>query len=135
MPFAAALSTARETSRAAEEACSRARAQRDGQPDVVLASFSPHPLQAAAVLDRAPGPGACRMLMGDRIVEDGAVGVLLQGPIQLRTIVSQGCRPIGRHMVITRAQENIIEELSGKSPLAQLQELWQQLEPRDQKLF
>jgi small ligand-binding sensory domain FIST len=81
------------------------------------------------------GPGECRMLIGDRIIAEGAVGVLLQGPIKLRTIVSQGCRPIGRHMVITRAQENIIGELSGKPPLTQLQELWQELAPRDQQLF
>jgi small ligand-binding sensory domain FIST len=81
------------------------------------------------------GPGQCRLLLGDRVLDQGAVGVLLQGPIRVRSIVSQGCRPIGRHMVITKGQENIIAELSGRPPLSQLQQLWQELSPRDQQLF
>jgi small ligand-binding sensory domain FIST len=81
------------------------------------------------------GPGQARLLLGERVLDHGAVGVLLQGPIRVRGIVSQGCRPIGRHMVITRAQDNIIAELSGKPPLAQLHQVWQDLSPRDRRLF
>jgi small ligand-binding sensory domain FIST len=79
--------------------------------------------------------GDCRLLLNERVVEAGAVGVLLQGPIGARSIVSQGCRPIGRHLVVTKAEENLILELGGKSPMAQLQELWKSLGPRDQQLF
>jgi small ligand-binding sensory domain FIST len=79
-------------------------------------------------------PGRCRLIAGDHIADEGAVGVLIQGPVQVRTIVSQGCRPIGRPMIVTRARDNVITELGGKSPLAQLQELWQELGPRDQQL-
>jgi small ligand-binding sensory domain FIST len=61
--------------------------------------------------------------------------VLLRGPVQVRTIVSQGCRPIGRHLVITKAQENLIQGLGGRPPLAHLQELWQELSPQEQQLF
>ena len=61
--------------------------------------------------------------------------MLLQGPIGLRSIVSQGCRPIGRHMVVTKAEDNIILELGGKPPFQQLQQLWQSLDPQDQHLF
>jgi small ligand-binding sensory domain FIST len=83
------------------------------------------------------GPGQARLILGDRVLNQGAVGVLLQGPIRVRSIVSQGCRPVGRHMVVTRVgeQENVIAELGGKSPLVQLQELWPQLSPREQQLF
>jgi small ligand-binding sensory domain FIST len=81
------------------------------------------------------GPGQCRLLLGDRLVEGGAVGVLLQGSVGVRTIVSQGCRPIGRHMVVTRAQDNVIGELGGKPPLVQLRDLWQGLDAGDQQLF
>ena len=79
-------------------------------------------------------PGENPMLSGQEVMAQGAVGVLVQGPITIRSVVSQGCRPIGRHMVITRAQENIIIELGGKPPLAQLQELWQQLSAGDREL-
>lgn len=44
--------------------------------------------------------------------------------------------PIGRQpYVVTKAKENVIFELGGKPPLAQLQELWQTLGPRDRKLM
>jgi small ligand-binding sensory domain FIST len=81
------------------------------------------------------GRGECRLLLDGAVKDAGAVGVLLQGPLGLRSIVSQGCRPIGRHMVVTRADENIIFELGGRSPLAQLQELWPTLGERDRQLL
>ncbi|MFO0866161.1 MAG: FIST N-terminal domain-containing protein [Gemmataceae bacterium] len=79
-------------------------------------------------------PGVNRLLIGDKVVGDGAVGVLAQGPLRVRTIVSQGCRPIGKPYVVTKAQRNRILELGGKPALPQLQELWQELSPADQKL-
>jgi small ligand-binding sensory domain FIST len=83
----------------------------------------------------AQGPGQNRLLVGDKIVKDGAVGVLLKGHMQIRSIVSQGCRPIGRPLVITKAQENIILELSGRPPLFHLQQIFSELKPEDQELF
>jgi small ligand-binding sensory domain FIST len=80
-------------------------------------------------------PGQCRLVLGEQVQRQGAVGLLLEGDLGLRWIVSQGCRPIGRHMVVTRAEENVILELGGKSPLAQLQELWQGLTQKEQRLF
>ncbi len=81
------------------------------------------------------GEGACRLLLQDRVHDAGAVGVLLQGPTGLRSIVSQGCRPIGRHYVVTRGQHNVIEELGGRPVLEQLRALWQELSPEDRELF
>ncbi|HEY1859691.1 MAG TPA: FIST N-terminal domain-containing protein [Gemmataceae bacterium] len=83
----------------------------------------------------ARGTGGVCLLLNDRLLDRGAAGVLIQGDLGMRCIVSQGCRPVGRHMVVTRAEENIITEVSGKSPLAQLQSLWQELNERDQRLF
>lgn len=80
-------------------------------------------------------PGANRLLLGEKVFDRGAVGVLVRGPLRIRSIVSQGCRPIGRHYVITKAKENVIHELGGKTPLAQIQELWQQLSETEQRLF
>jgi small ligand-binding sensory domain FIST len=63
------------------------------------------------------------------------VGVLLQGAVGLRSIVSQGCRPVGRPFVITRAAENVIQELGGRPALERLQQLWQELTPEERELF
>ena len=79
-------------------------------------------------------PGVHRLILGDRVLLEGAAGVLFQGSIACRSVVSQGCRPIGKPLVITKARDNIIEELGGKPALAQLQQLWQELTPRDQQL-
>jgi small ligand-binding sensory domain FIST len=81
------------------------------------------------------GPGECRLLLGDRVINHGAVGVLLQGDLGIQSVVSQGCRPIGRHMVITLGKDNIIAGLGGKPPLSQLQELWGELSEDDRRLF
>lgn len=81
------------------------------------------------------GVGQCRMLLGDEKLDQGAVGVLLEGAVSIRPVVSQGCRPIGQHMVITKADGNIIHELSGKTPLQQLKDLWNDLSPEDQALM
>jgi len=80
-------------------------------------------------------PGQNPLIIGNEVVREGGVAVLLQGPLRIRAVVSQGCRPIGRHMVITKAHENIIIELGGKTPLRQLQELWPELPQRDQQLL
>ncbi|MCI0640432.1 MAG: FIST C-terminal domain-containing protein [Gemmataceae bacterium] len=82
----------------------------------------------------ARSPGQNPLLWGERVLDRGAVCVLLRGPIPARSVVSQGCRPIGKPLVVTKARDNLILELGGKPAFAQLQELWQQLSPRDQQL-
>jgi small ligand-binding sensory domain FIST len=81
------------------------------------------------------GVGECRMVFQGATADQGAVGVLLEGPLQVRAVVSQGCRPIGQHLVVTRAKDNVISEVGGKSPLAYLQQLWPQLDPHNQQLL
>lgn len=81
------------------------------------------------------GAGQCRLILNETMHEHGAVGVVLQGEALVRSIVSQGCRPIGRHMVITRGHDNLITELGGRRPLEVLKEMWDTLDPRDQELF
>ena len=79
-------------------------------------------------------PGDNRLLLGRRVSSQGAVAALVHGPVNIQAVVSQGCRPIGRHYVITKAEQNIILKLSGKPPLQQLQELFDTLPPSEQQL-
>jgi small ligand-binding sensory domain FIST len=80
-------------------------------------------------------PGENPLLIGEDVRGEGAVGVLLRGAVKARSVVSQGCRPIGKPMVITKAHDNVIQALGGHTALEQLQQLWQELGPRDQKLM
>ncbi len=74
-------------------------------------------------------------LFFDGEVVSGAVGAIFSGPIRLRPLVSQGCRPFGRHMVITRAEENTIYELGGKPALEQLGQQFAALSEDDRRLL
>lgn len=79
-------------------------------------------------------PGENRLILGRKSFAEGAAAALISGPVQLRTIVSQGCRPIGRHFVVTKAERNIIYELGGKPALIQLKEIFDELPNREKLL-
>ena len=50
------------------------------------------------------------------------MGAVLTGNFRLRTVVSQGCKPIGQPQVITRCEGQIIHELGGRPALEVLRE-------------
>ena len=80
-------------------------------------------------------PGQTVLIHGRNAVAGGAVGVHLRGRQPCRVVVSQGCRPIGRPLVVTRGHENVIEQVSGQSPLDYLKGLYDELPALDQQLF
>ena len=60
------------------------------------------------------GPGQNLLITGDGIVESGAIGLVVEGDVEVRSIVSQGCRPVGKPWVITACKDNLIQKLGGK---------------------
>jgi small ligand-binding sensory domain FIST len=66
------------------------------------------------------GAGAV-LFMGDEVLDEGAVGVRLDG-VEMLPCVSQGATPIGPELTITAAEGNIIEELAGRPALVTLRE-------------
>jgi small ligand-binding sensory domain FIST len=80
------------------------------------------------------GPGSTRLLLDDRVSDRGAVGVVLGGPVTVRALVSQGCRPIGPTMVVTKSEGNAILELAGTSALERLEQIVAALDPDDQAM-
>ncbi|MBX7103143.1 MAG: FIST C-terminal domain-containing protein [Gemmataceae bacterium] len=79
--------------------------------------------------------GTTVLFQGDEAIERGAVGALLRGPTRLRGVVSQGCRPVGRPLVVTKAKENVIFEIGGQPPVRHLRDLLESLPVRDRELF
>lgn len=61
--------------------------------------------------------GENALLLNNRVLRSGFVGVSLSGPIRVDTVVSQGCRAIGENMIITKAKNNAIFELGGRPAL------------------
>jgi small ligand-binding sensory domain FIST len=82
----------------------------------------------------AQQPGEIRLFLDGKIYDEGAVGVGLTGKILLQTVVSQGCRPIGEPLVVTRAEKNVVFELGGRPPMKILQEMLPQLPAKDRQL-
>ncbi len=66
-------------------------------------------------------PGESRLILGPRVLDAGAVALAMPYPDPIRTVVSQGCRPIGEPFVVTAAEANVIQQLGGKPALQQLQ--------------
>src|SRR5947207_2813298 len=135
MPFFTAHSTNPDTAVALRAIIDRVRSGWQGDADLALLFWSPHhretiALMAAALLDEVPA----RCVLGCEAVPTGAVSVLLQGDLGYRAIVSQGCRPLGKPMVITKAEQSVILELGGKTPMQQLQDLWLTMTPHDHEL-
>ncbi|SIO67461.1 Small ligand-binding sensory domain FIST [Singulisphaera sp. GP187] len=80
----------------------------------------------------ANAPGQNRLILDGETFQDGAVAISLEGALVLRTIVSQGCRPIGRPYIVTKAEQNLIRELGRRPALEVLGELFATLPPGDQ---
>ncbi|MBL9125624.1 MAG: FIST C-terminal domain-containing protein [Planctomycetaceae bacterium] len=79
-------------------------------------------------------PGQNRLVDAQGEFDSGAIGVLIDGGVRVRSVGSQGCRPVGRHFVITKAERNVIHELSGRPALERLQEVYRELTEADQAL-
>ncbi|MEO8106771.1 MAG: FIST N-terminal domain-containing protein [Actinomycetes bacterium] len=81
------------------------------------------------------GSGSTRLLIDDRVVARGAVGLVLGGSAPIAAVVSQGCRPVGNPMTVTRCEGNIILELAGRPALQRLEDLLITLSAQDQALL
>jgi small ligand-binding sensory domain FIST len=64
-------------------------------------------------------PDTQALFVDGEIVYEGAVGAVLRG-VPVRTVVSQGCEPVGRDSVITHAEDNVVFELAGEPALERL---------------
>jgi small ligand-binding sensory domain FIST len=69
------------------------------------------------------GGESARLFLDGHSVPAGAVGVVLGGPLAARMVVSQGCRPFGPPMIVTKAERNVLLELAGMPALAKLEQI------------
>ena len=78
--------------------------------------------------------GRNSLYFNDEILHDGAVGAILTGG-GMATLVSQGCRPVGKTYAVTRAERNVLFELGGASAMTRIEELYNEATERDQLLI
>lgn len=73
-------------------------------------------------------------LLHDREIVDGAVALGFSGGVRIRTLVSQGCKPIGEPFTITGAERNFVLTLGSRPAYEILQETFEQLSESDREL-
>lgn len=78
--------------------------------------------------------GGNRLVIGGRVATSGAVGLLLDAEASPRTVVSQGCRPIGQPWIVTKSQGNVLLELGGQPALERVLSTIERLGPEERAL-
>ena len=73
-----------------------------------------------------------RMMLGDELLDQGAVGLLIKQDFAAETIVSGSEEPIGPELVITRCNRNEIQSIDNRSPVAALEEIFANADPVSQ---
>ncbi|PTY06797.1 hypothetical protein DB346_00625 [Verrucomicrobia bacterium LW23] len=66
------------------------------------------------------------VFLNDRLVE-GALAIALCGNVEVRCVVSQGCRPIGEPLTVTHAEKNVLLSLGRKPAFEVLNEVFSEL--------
>lgn len=96
--------------------------------------FYPGSPLVGGVASAGTSPRENRLICGGEIHREGIVGVALSGNLVVNTVVSQGCRPIGKPFVITKGERHIVRELGGRTALEQLHHVLESLSPDDDAL-
>jgi small ligand-binding sensory domain FIST len=99
--------------------------------DVFAAGDHPTPV-VGGMASAALGPGGNRLALDGDVFVDGAVGAVLD---PAATVVSQGCRPVGSPMIVTRSAGNQLVELAGQSALKRLEQVASEIDPDERALL
>jgi small ligand-binding sensory domain FIST len=92
----------------------------------VLAAFDRHAKGVRVVGGMASAgfrPQANALVLNDWIAREGGIGIALSGALQADVVVSQGCRPIGPALEVTKALQNLILELDGQPALERAEQV------------
>jgi len=80
-------------------------------------------------------PNGNTIILNNESYDNGVVGFILMGNFKVEMVVSQGCRPIGKTYIVTKARDNMIYEIAGKRFLDVLSSVVQQCLERDRLLM
>jgi small ligand-binding sensory domain FIST len=100
-----------------------------------LAAFARHApgvRVAGGLASAGPRPGANALLLNDWISAEGGVALAMSGALRADVVVSQGCRPIGPPLTVTRAEGNVVFELDGRPALQRAEQVLRAL-PAEQR--
>jgi small ligand-binding sensory domain FIST len=82
----------------------------------------------------AQRPGVHALWLDGATHREGALGFGIVGGVNVRPLVSQGCRPVGRRFTVTKIAGNRLLTLAGKPAIEALRSTVESLSPADQFL-
>jgi len=80
-------------------------------------------------------PSANVLLLNDWVSSEGGVGIALSGDLRVDVVVSQGCRPVGPSLTVTRAEQNILVELDGQPALERVEQVLRSLPEHEREML
>ncbi|MCB9840135.1 MAG: FIST C-terminal domain-containing protein [Phycisphaeraceae bacterium] len=103
----------------------RARVTSDGVPAGVI---------VGGLASGGKASGDARLILNDRVLRNGGVGVSIAGDIRTDVLVSQGATPMGENHIVTKSRGNAVLELGGRPALQVLESVFERLGEADQEL-
>ncbi len=108
------------------------------KPEALIAGLDfayPNADKTGGLVSGGAGPGTSALFMDNRMRRSGAAGVAFTGDVELESVVSKACRPIGRPMVVTEASDNLLIKLDGENALTTLQSVFKAATPESKSLI
>ena len=108
------------------------------RPDALISGLDyafPHANKVGGLISGGSGPGTSALFVDGKFRRSGVTGVAFTGDIELQSVVAQACRPIGRPMVVTEANDNLIVKLDDEKALTVLQSVFESATAKSKALF
>lgn len=94
-------------------------------------AYAPRPI-VGGLASGDPSEQRTQVYLNDQVFDDGGVAIAVGGDVQLSSVISQGCTPIGETWTITKAERNLIHEIGNRPAYQVLTETFNQLPPKEQ---
>lgn len=95
-----------------------------------MSTASRHAPIIGSLASSGKAPGQNVIGLNEQMMTSGGLGVSISGDVAIDGVVSQGCKPIGPTMLVTKARDNVILELSGRKAVETLRDAVRGLSPK-----
>jgi len=72
-------------------------------------------------------PGSNALILNDWVAGEGGVALAFEGELRADVVVSQGCRPVGPPLTVSRVDGNVVLELDGQPALERAEQVLREL--------
>jgi len=95
--------------------------------------FAPGVRVVGGMASASPRPYANTMVLNDWLANEAGLGIALRGALRVDVVVSQGCRPVGPPLRVSKAERNLILELDGQPAVERTEQVLRELPERERE--